>query len=400
MGEAVPQKPFFLPCAWLFCRVIDNYGDIGVSWRLARRLRSAGFQVALWHDNEASLRKLLGNTAPPPDIRLHEWRGDAADSIAAELAAAVPALVVETFGCDLPPAALAAVRAHRPLWLNWEYLSAEPWAEAMHGKPSLQADGSEKYFWLMGFSEASGGLLREPDYRQRRQAFLSDPAAQSALRRRLGLPENRNEAKQCFCFGYAGAVWADWLAAWQAAGEALEIWLADHQIIDSLRQAGAIPAHALRRSGDAWQAGAVRLVRIGFVPQAEFDAVLWLADVALVRGEDSFVRAQLAGKPLLWQIYPQQEQAHISKLHAFWKKLDGHGRLPLPTAHRLLSDDLNGAVALPDAERAAHWRQLLRHFPQWQAAAGSWSDELWRQSDAVERVLARWPELLSGVAGQ
>ena len=395
----MPSNPFFppkhtdtQPAAWLFCRVIDNYGDIGVSLRLARRLNEAGFQVALWHDHPAALAKLLGDAPPPAAIRAHHWQGDAAESIAAELAVAAPALVIETFGCDLPPAALAAVRAHRPLWLNWEYLSAEPWAEAMHGKPSLQADGAEKYFWLMGFSETSGGLLREAGYLKKQQAFLANPAAQAALRRRLGLPETPRRAVQCFCFGYTGAQWADWLAAWQAAGEALDVWLADRQIIHSLRQAGAIPEYALREPGSVWQAGAVRLIRIGFVPQAEFDAVLWLADMAIVRGEDSFVRAQLAGKPLLWHIYPQAEQAHLPKLHAFWHK--AAALAPLPAAHQALSDDLNHAAALMPAARIENWRQLLQQLPQWRQAAGQWQGELLRQPDAVERMLARWPRLV------
>ena len=354
----MPSNPFFPPkhtdtppAAWLFCRVIDNYGDIGVSLRLARRLNEAGFQVALWHDHPAALAKLLGNAPLPAAIRAHHWQGDAAESIAAELAAVAPALVIETFGCDLPPAALAAVRTHRQLWLNWEYLSAEPWAEAMHGKPSLQADGTEKYFWLMGFSETSGGLLREAGYLKKQQAFLANPAAQAALRRRLGLPETPRRAVQCFCFGYADTQWADWLAAWQAAGEALDVWLADRQIIRSLRQAGAIPEHTLREPGSVWQDGAVRLIRIGFVPQAEFDAVLWLADMAIARGEDSFVRAQLAGKPLLWHIYPQAEQAHLPKLYAFWHKAAAFA--PLPAAHQALSDDLNHAAVLtPPAPKA------------------------------------------------
>ena len=395
----MPSNPFFPPkhtdtppAAWLFCRVIDNYGDIGVSLRLARRLNEAGFQVALWHDHPAALAKLLGEAPLPAAIRAHHWQGDAAESIAAELAAVAPALVIETFGCDLPPAALASVRTHRPLWLNWEYLSAEPWAEAMHGKPSLQADGTEKYFWLMGFSETSGGLLREAGYLKKQQAFLANPAAQAALRRRLGLPETPRRAVQCFCFGYTGAQWADWLAAWQAAGEALDVWLADRQIIHSLRQAGALPEHALREPGSVWQAGAVRLIRIGFVPQAEFDAVLWLADMAIVRGEDSFVRAQLAGKPLLWHIYPQAEQAHLPKLHAFWHKAAASA--PLPAAHQALSDDLNHAATLTPAARAESWRQLLQQLPPWRQAAEQWQGELLRQPDAVERVLARWPGLL------
>ena len=111
----MPSNPFFppkhtdtQPAAWLFCRVIDNYGDIGVSLRLARRLNEAGFQVALWHDHPAALAKLLGDAQLPADIRAHHWQGDAAESIAAELAAVAPALMIETFGCNLPPAAHTA----------------------------------------------------------------------------------------------------------------------------------------------------------------------------------------------------------------------------------------------------------------------------------------------------
>jgi uncharacterized repeat protein (TIGR03837 family) len=37
----------------------------------------------------------------------------------------------------------------------------------------------------------------------------------------------------------------------------------------------------------------------------------------IVRGEDSFVRAQLAGKPFIWHIYPQEDRAHETKLAAF-----------------------------------------------------------------------------------
>jgi uncharacterized repeat protein (TIGR03837 family) len=40
-------------------------------------------------------------------------------------------------------------------------------------------------------------------------------------------------------------------------------------------------------------------------------------DFNIVRGEDSFVRAQLAGKPFIWHIYPQEDRAHEVKLAAF-----------------------------------------------------------------------------------
>jgi len=137
-----------------------------------------------------------------------------------------------------------------------------------------------------------------------------------------------------------------------------------------------------------WQAGAVRLIRIGFVPQAEFDAVLWLADMAIVRGEDSFVRAQLAGTPLLWHIYPQEENIHLDKLHAFWDK--AHQVYPdvVATAHRLLSDELNNSEALSDSQRLQAWQTLTAHQNEWRQSAAKWRDGLFAQKSAVEKLAA------------
>jgi hypothetical protein len=54
-----------------------------------------------------------------------------------------------------------------------------------------------------------------------------------------------------------------------------------------------------------------------FLPQVRYDELLWACDLNFVRGEDSFVRAQWAAKPFVWQIYPQAEDAHRVKLDAF-----------------------------------------------------------------------------------
>ena len=51
--------------------------------------------------------------------------------------------------------------------------------------------------------------------------------------------------------------------------------------------------------------------------QRDFDHLLWASDCNLVRGEDSLVRAIWAGKPFVWQIYPQDDDAHHAKLEAF-----------------------------------------------------------------------------------
>ncbi len=376
-----PFEKKFAPTCWLFCTVIDNYGDIGVSWRLAQCLqRELGWRVCLWVDDTAALRRLCPDLPEPPciyeQISIKTWRegAEAHDITAAPL----PQVVIETFACSLPESVHHIMQQARPLWLNWEYLSAETSNERLHALPSLQADGLQKYFWFMGFSEPSGGLLREQDYAERSR-FQTE-----ALRTQLRLPEKN--APEWLLFGYASPIWAKWLQMWQQAGEPITLLLAGHQIIESLKAAAAIPADALQHDGDVFQTASVRLIKIPFVAQHDFDRLLHLADGLIVRGEDSFVRAQLAAKPFFWHIYPQDEMAHLDKLDAFWKKAYPLYPGSIRNAHRLLSDELNGGHTLDSAQRLTAWQTLQQYLPAWQQAASAWQQILAAQPSATEKL--------------
>lgn len=61
-----------------------------------------------------------------------------------------------------------------------------------------------------------------------------------------------------------------------------------------------------------------------FVAQSDFDDVLQAADVSVVRGEDSVLRALWQGRVFWWQIYRQRRHAHHIKLHAFWQRCKEH----------------------------------------------------------------------------
>ncbi|MGN6525816.1 MAG: elongation factor P maturation arginine rhamnosyltransferase EarP [Burkholderiaceae bacterium] len=54
-----------------------------------------------------------------------------------------------------------------------------------------------------------------------------------------------------------------------------------------------------------------------WLPQPGYDRLLWAADLNFVRGEDSWARAQWAGRPFVWQAYRQHDGAHGAKLGAF-----------------------------------------------------------------------------------
>jgi uncharacterized repeat protein (TIGR03837 family) len=169
----------------IFCNVIDNVGDIGVTWRLARQLVAEhNQQVCLWvddlgtfcrlcpeADSQAALQVRRGVTIRYwPQHSSQQWQPvDAAD------------VVIEAFACQLPDAYIDAMaqRSRPSLWLNLEYLSAEDWVGDCHGLPSLQPRGLQKYFFFPGFTPHTGGLLREAGLIEQRRRFQQDPSARA-----------------------------------------------------------------------------------------------------------------------------------------------------------------------------------------------------------------------------
>ena len=377
--------------AWVFIRVIDNYGDAGVGWRLSCLLAEyLHMHVRLWIDDTDALNKLVPAPEKQARITIEAWQGDA--MMQQQLSAAAdPVLVIETFGCELPPQVLERMRQCRPLWLNWEYLTAEDWAVGLHAMSSLQPNGLEKYFWFMGIDADSGGLLREPDYLAEREKFRQQPQLQQAFRQEYGLPL-QHTGQLWLVFAYTSGQWAQWMAMWQQADTPVTLWLAGGQVIESLRAAKLIAPEELQQEGDICELGNVTLVRIPFVPQAAFDRLLWLADAAIVRGEDSFVRALWAGLPFFWHIYRQDDDVHLQKLHSFWFKAMQGWPTELRQAFTVLSDDLNGAGAVSSLKREQAWQYLCAHWQSWVKSAAAWSEMLHGQDNALEK-LARFSHL-------
>ena len=85
----------------VFCRVVDNYGDIGVAWRLAAQLGEHGESVRLWLDDASALAWMA--PAGARGVTVQPW-GGAAQVEPVEV-------VLETFGCGLPDAYAARLAA-------------------------------------------------------------------------------------------------------------------------------------------------------------------------------------------------------------------------------------------------------------------------------------------------
>ncbi len=307
----------------IFCRVVDNFGDVGVSWRLARQVAAEhGKRVRLWLDDLTVLAKLRPELDP---ARAVQWLDDVEIARLVEpfTPERVADVVVETFGCDPPPAYVEAMaeRTPRPRWINLEYLSAEDWVEGSHALPSPNPRlPLVKHYFFPGFTARTGGLLREADLLGRRAAFQADAGAQAAFWRALVGRVPPPGALKVSLFGYTGAPFES--LARSAASHPGPVWLLATEGAAALALRRLEPAHATIRR-NAFDGGARReleVFAIPFLPQDRYDALLWACDVNFVRGEDSFVRAQWAARPFVWNIYPQDDNAHWVKLAAFLQR--------------------------------------------------------------------------------
>jgi uncharacterized repeat protein (TIGR03837 family) len=205
----------------LFCRVVDNYGDIGICWRLARQLRREhGLDVRLWVDDLVSFRRLCPQVAPDADTQLidgvtvRHWR----DQDGVYTAADVADIVIEFFACDIPPGYIGAMAkcAPRPVWFNLEGLTAEEWVEGCHRLTSPHPRlPLTKHFFFPGFTDKTGGLPREAALESERLAFQSDPAAMTAFLAGLGVagPELAATRVSLFCYPHAPVATAGGRAA-------------------------------------------------------------------------------------------------------------------------------------------------------------------------------------------
>ena len=310
-----PASPLSLA---IFCKVVDNYGDIGICWRLARQLqREHGVAVSLWVDDLASFRRICPAVAPAlaaqsvENVTVRHWRGqdDAYEP------ADVADIVIEFFACDIPPLYIEAMArcTPRPVWLNLEGLTAEEWVEGCHTLPSMHPRLKlTKHFFFPGFTSRTGGLLREAGLEHERRAFI-DEAQKRPFLRGLGLPDAEIDALLVSLFCYPDAPVADVFAAWQGGADKITCLVPEGvaaqavaAFLGSQAQAGAVATR-----------GALTVRVLPFVPQPDYDRLLWVCDLNFVRGEDSWVRAQWAGKPFVWHIYPQDEDLHHKKLRAF-----------------------------------------------------------------------------------
>ncbi|GAB7535300.1 elongation factor P maturation arginine rhamnosyltransferase EarP [Burkholderia sp. 3C] len=357
----------------IFCAVVDNFGDIGVCWRLALQLaREHGWQVRLFVDDLATFARLAPGLDPAAakqsvdGIAIEHW----GEPVHAGDTLAIADVVIEAFACELPAEYVHAMarRERAPVWINLEYLSAEDWVADFHRRPSPHPRYPlQKAFFFPGLGPGTGGVLKEAGLDARREAFMASAEARDAWwRRATGGPAPAPGTLVVSLFAYENPALGALLEQWRDGTQPVVLLVPEGRIGPAVAAFFGLPGFG---AGSHAQVGRLTVHGLAFVAQPDYDALLWASDLNFVRGEDSFVRAQWARKPFVWHIYPQADDAHLPKLDAALAHLSATLPAPARDAAARFWHAWNGA-GTPD------WADFSTHRATFDARAHAWADEL------------------------
>ncbi len=312
----------------ILCKVVDNYGDIGVVYRLAKALSDLdpALRIRLVVDELSAFHALAPGLDPAKDVQdYHGWTVIRWDHPWEGFKREPPRLVLECFACGRPDYFESCLfdpafgsTAHI---INVEHLSAEAWADELHLMPSLTRSARvKKWIFMPGFTHETGGLIIDRRFEEaaaRWNGARADAEALASMRSGLADASSLGLEK--------GAERRYWLSVFSYERDYGPI-VADIAAFSRER-----PVLALLASGksqpcflSAWERAGrpFPVLRLPFLPQEAWDELLLACDFNIVRGEETLARAALSGRPFIWQAYLQAEAHQLVKVRAFLKRLE------------------------------------------------------------------------------
>ncbi|WP_338996048.1 elongation factor P maturation arginine rhamnosyltransferase EarP [Fusobacterium animalis] len=279
----------------IFCQVIDNYGDVGVAYRLAREFKRVYPNKKLrFVINQIEELNLIRKSE---DIEIILYKDISKIENSADL-------IIESFGCEIPKEYMDKALKNSKLIINLEYFSAEKWVDDFHLQESFLGGNLKKNFFIPGLSEKSGGILLDNEFLERKKKV---EANKEYYLEKFGIKEK---------YDLIGSVFS-----YEKNFDSLieELKKLDKKVI-LLILSEKTQKNFIKYFDNGNNYDKIKFVKLPFFTYDKYEELLALCDFNLVRGEDSFVRALLLGKPFLWHIYPQDENTHIKKLESFLEK--------------------------------------------------------------------------------
>ncbi len=304
----------------IFCKIVDNYGDIGVCWRLSQQLaHEHHLQVRLFIDDMPAAKKIVTALDYAKKSQIINGVKICVWPTLESRAETKPAdVVLETFSCELPDFYIHQMLLKNSIWINLEYLSAETWVSDFHAKPSPHPTlAITKHYFFPGFKIDTGGLIREANLMAERITFTNSQANQTKFWQKLGIANENNlieDSIKISLFCYSQADIANLISALAIANQPISLFIPFNRSITAMIET---LADVKNKKNSEIRKENLTIHLLPFLSQTDYDHLLWACDFNFVRGEDSWIRAIWAEKPFIWQPYIQTDETHIKKLNAF-----------------------------------------------------------------------------------
>lgn len=292
----------------LFCKVVDNFGDIGVCYRLAKEFSRNNIDIFLYVDDLETFKKICPSVQTTKNIQfLANDKITVIKWIPFAESYSPSNVVIEAFACNLDESYTSSFN-EKTLWINLEYLSAEDWVESCHCLPSLQSNGVKKFFFFPGFNSKTGGINFEEYF-----YTLSNQESREFIFNKFKLPLELNTYFLCLLFTYENKMVIPLMESIIKNKKNVIFLLPQGRITKFLQNSKEF--NLLKSSNLN-----VKFIEFPMMQQDEFNKIIKGCDLNIVRGEDSISQAIIAGKPFIWHIYKQEEDAHLDKIKAFLAK--------------------------------------------------------------------------------
>lgn len=303
----------------IFCKIIDNYGDIGVVYRTAKELQKIfpKSKIRAFLNRLDEFKKINSQVLDLPSqnidgieyITFDYLRDNANELLTAQV-------IIEAFGCQIPEEYMEIAYDNSELLINLEYLSAEDWIEDFHLQSSPLGRGKlKKVFFMPGFTEKSGGVIADSNYLERIQRVLENKEFYE--KKYLSDIEDRENKIVGTLFSYEKN-FTPLLEDLKKLDKDVVILAMGEKTQDSLRK--ILKNFSIEDFRNSLKYGKIEIRFLNFLNQEEYEELINTVDFNFVRGEDSFIRAVLTGKPYMWHIYCQEEYAHMDKIEGFLDK--------------------------------------------------------------------------------
>lgn len=303
----------------IFCEIIDNYGDIGVVYRTAKELQKIfpKSKIRAFLNKLDEFKKINSQVLDLPSqnidgieyITFDYLRDNANELLTAQV-------IIEAFGCQIPEEYMEIAYDNSELLINLEYLSAEDWIEDFHLQSSPLGRGKlKKVFFMPGFTEKSGGVIADSNYLERIQRVLENKEFYE--KKYLSDIEDRENKIVGTLFSYEKN-FTPLLEDLKKLDKDVVILAMGEKTQDSLRK--ILKNFSIEDFRNSLKYGKIEIRFLNFLNQEEYEELINIVDFNFVRGEDSFIRAVLTGKPYMWHVYCQEEYAHMDKIEGFLDK--------------------------------------------------------------------------------